>query len=99
MWKSVGGFLIKLEVPANAKRTASVAGRKCRASKVKTLEILNPDGVMAPKGTVAITNTYNGAEYKKGRITKPDSYDDNPLVECTHGIHFFLTKEEALEWL
>lgn len=27
-----------------------------------------------------------------------EKYNDNPLVECTNGIHFFATREEAEEW-
>ncbi len=97
--KAASGFILKLEVPAKAKRTGSVAGRKCRASYVKTIEIQEAHGTQALKGTVAQSIHGVGAKYRKGRITKPDSYNDDPLVECTHGIHFFLTREEAMEWL
>jgi hypothetical protein len=38
---------------------------------------------------------YDGTPYQLGFI-KPDSYDPDPRVECSHGIHFFITKEEAL---
>ena len=37
-------------------------------------------------------------DYIPGQITKPDSYDDDPRIECSHGIHFFLTRKEAEEW-
>ena len=30
--------------------------------------------------------------YRVGETVRPDSYDDNPLVECTHGIHWFATR-------
>ena len=33
--------------------------------------------------------------YRVGETVRPDSYDDNPLVECTHGIHWFATRAEA----
>lgn len=36
--------------------------------------------------------------YRIGEIVKPDSYDPNPLEECSHGIHFFITKQEAKDW-
>jgi uncharacterized protein YjbI with pentapeptide repeats len=29
---------------------------------------------------------------------KPDSYDPNPLLECSSGIHFFITKQEAEDY-
>lgn len=27
---------------------------------------------------------------------RPDAWDPNPLIECTHGIHAFVTREEAV---
>lgn len=37
----------------------------------------------------------NRINYAKGKKMKPDSFDPNPLKECSHGIHFFITKAEA----
>jgi len=28
-------------------------------------------------------------------LVKPDSFDPDPRVECSHGIHFFMTRKEA----
>ncbi len=36
--------------------------------------------------------------YYKGAIVEADSFDDDIRLECTNGIHFFMTKEEAEEW-
>ena len=36
--------------------------------------------------------------YRAGKIVKPDSYDASPTVECSNGIHFFVTYQEALDW-
>ena len=33
-----------------------------------------------------------------GQPTYPDSYDDDERVECSHGIHVFMTRQEAEEW-
>lgn len=38
---------------------------------------------------------YGDYVYTVGTIAKPDSYDDNPMIECTNGIHCFLTRKEA----
>jgi hypothetical protein len=62
-------------------------GRKCRAEFV---EVLEGEGVDQHSGTIF---------YKKGQIVHPDAYDDDVRIECTKGIHFFLTKEEAEEWV
>jgi hypothetical protein len=83
--KVSSGKLCKLLIPAHAKRTASVVGRKCRAEFAFVLE--------APENSVS---TYDHkTQYISGKYVYPDKYDPNPLVECSSGIHFFLTREEA----
>ena len=29
---------------------------------------------------------------------KPDKFDPNPMEECSGGIHFFITKQEAIAY-
>ena len=89
VWKKVGGKLIKLIIPAKAKRTASLIGRQCRAEYVKVLWIEGGEPVRS--------NHDSNIVYKVGEIVKPDSYCDDIRVECTNGIHFWQTKEEAIE--
>ena len=36
--------------------------------------------------------------YVKGKMVVADSLDDNELAECSHGIHFFLTEIEAVNY-
>ena len=91
-WKTAGGAILKLEIPKRAKRTSSLIGRKCRASMVKVLE------VYASEKKVLLGNHDGRTPYQKGRLTKADSFDSDIRVECTHGIHFFLTREEAEAW-
>jgi len=86
--------LIKLEIPADAKRHNHLGGRKCRAEFAKVLEIRQ--GRKRPKTCKGqCTSSF---VYKVGEIVNPDSYNPNPLVECSNGIHFFLTKQEAKDW-
>jgi hypothetical protein len=66
-----------------------LVGRKCRASKVKVLSIDGGDG--SPN----VDKHSSTIEYKVGAWVYPDKYDDNPLNECSHGIHFFITRKEA----
>ena len=85
VWKAVAGGVCKLRVPPEAKRTATPIGRKCRAEWVEVLE--------APTNGAGLHD--RNVIYRAGEIVRPDKYDPDPRVECTHGIHFFLTKEEA----
>ena len=89
-WKKCGPHIVKLLIPADAKRTASLVGRKCRAEFAKVLEI---DGAEE-----AVSGHDCATVYRVGETVRPDSYDDNPLVECTHGIHWFATRAEAEEY-
>ena len=94
-WKALSNGIAKLEIPARARRHNSLGSRKCRASYVKTLEIWDCEGNPIKEG---VGRHDNKTVYKVGRLTKPEKYDPNPLVECSGGIHFFVTKQEALDW-
>lgn len=37
--------------------------------------------------------------YELGKTVKPDSFDPNRFNECSHGIHFFMTEQEALDYV
>jgi len=85
-WKKVKGGVVKLLVPAEAKRTSSLVGRKCRAEFAVVIE---GSGI----------STHDGkTEYKPGVTVYPDKFDDDIRVECTSGIHFFITRKEAEEY-
>jgi hypothetical protein len=92
-WKKLkGGIIAELEIPAKAKRVCTPIGRKCRAEFVKVIAV---HGTMEAEGV----DTHAGkTKYIVGKITHPDSFDDNFLVECTHGIHFLMTRKEAEEY-
>jgi hypothetical protein len=90
-WKAVltadgGKAVIRVRIPKDAKRTSTLVGRKCRASHVK---VLSGHGFSPTSGHL---------EYRKGHIVHADKFDDDIRVECTHGIHFFLTRKEAEEY-
>ncbi len=93
VYKKVAGKIVTLAIPKDAKRTACIVGRKCRAEYAVVLEIEGH----AP---VKSNGCGNGIEtvYEEGREVRPDSYDDDIRVECSHGIHFFLTREEAQDF-
>jgi len=86
-WKKLkGGAIAKLKIPAKAKRVGGLFGRKCRAEFVV---------VMSGKGI----STHDAKTiYTPGKKVVPDKYDPDPLVECSSGIHFFITEQEARDY-
>lgn len=96
-WKIVERiYLVKLRVPADAKRS-SAATIKCRCSKAKVLDILNTETRHHVKSVENHTQGFT-CKYEVGKIVKPDSFDPRWWNECSHGIHFFLRKEQALNY-
>ena len=87
-WKSCrGGVLVRLHIPAEAKRS-SATGRKCRASEALVLEVIGAE--------VGLSQFLATFEYRKGQVVKPLSpFDENRWNEGGSGIHFFLTRIEA----
>jgi hypothetical protein len=86
-WKKTTSGIIRVKIPSEAKRTSSLVGRKCRAEFVVVLDA----GGKSP--------THGYLDYSEvGAIVRADKYDDDIRVECTHGIHFFLTEREASEY-
>ena len=95
-FKKVYNHLIKLEIPAEAKR-CSATSRKCRCEFAKVLSITDlNDGDETIK---MVTNiNYETCIYKVGEIVYPDSFDEDRWNECSHGIHFFITRDEAVNY-
>lgn len=93
-WKKAGGFIIKLEIPKDALRSSATTN-KCRASMARVLEIQRRNGIKAD--VTEATSSWRGI-YKIGEIVYPDDWDYNRWNECSHGIHFFMTREEAVAW-
>ena len=95
-WKKCADqHLVKIEIPAEAKRHNALGGRKCRAEFIKVLDIRNDKG---HKAKSCHGQHDRKTVYEIGQIVKPDSYDPDPTRECSNGIHFFLTKQEAKDW-
>jgi hypothetical protein len=93
-WKKLrGGVIAKLVIPHDAGRVNAVGSRKCRASKVHVHEMYNQDGSIFDG--VGIGSHDGKTKYETGKETLPDSFNDSITEECTNGIHFFITKEEA----
>lgn len=98
-WKKASGFILKLEIHRSAKRTSNLVSRKCRGSKVKTLEIQNLDGTKAKLVEYVLSNYNPKVKYKTGKVTRPlNGYNDDVRIDCVPGIHFFITRQEAVNY-
>jgi len=93
--KVAGGVILELLIPRSAQRTSNLIGRKCRANKALVV------GVAV--GNANNTGVYKSLHdwdftYEVGKMAWEPSFDPDIRVECTTGIHFFMTKEEAIDY-
>ena len=86
-------LIVELEIPEDALRSSATT-RKCRCSKAKVLSITNLDGSKS-KCTEATSKRDSSFVYKVGEIVEVPDFDTNRFNECSTGIHFFVTREEA----
>lgn len=94
--KKASGKIVKLQIPEDAKR-GSAFGRKCRASKAVCLEIQNIDGTNS--GMAEIASNYDcNFMYRVGETVEVADFDDDRTHECAPGIHFFITRQEAVDY-
>ena len=89
--------IVILEVLADAKRS-SAATRKCRCSKAKVLGFETLSGEEIKEDIFVRSNYDETFLYKKGEIVEVEEFDDNRWEECAAGIHFFITKQEAIDY-
>ena len=92
--KSNENYIIKLEITKDAKRSSATT-RKCRCSKAKVLEILTLSGESKSE---AISRHDKDFVYRVGEIVEVKDFDENRWNECSTGIHFFITRQEAVDY-
>lgn len=89
--------IVKLLIPADAQRS-NATGRKCRASKARVLDLQDKQGNSLPPDTTAYSGYDADFTYKKGETVHVEDFDTNRWKECAPGIHFFITRIEAVEY-
>lgn len=95
-WKKANGHIVKLEIPADARRS-SATGRKCRCDKAKVIEIQELDG--SPSELTEVASGYDrDFVYRVGEIAEEPKYDEDRWKECAPGIHFFINRQEAVDY-
>lgn len=94
-YKKAKNCLIKLLILEDSKRS-SATSIKCRCDKAKVLDIIN---LKTDEKIDRIESDYDSNfVYKVGEIVQVDDFDENRWNECTTGIHFFMNKENAIEY-
>ena len=97
-WKKVRGDIV-LKLLITGKRTSSLVGRKCRCSECKVLCAYDMDGnEIFDKTRLFFSSHDHDFTYQVGEFIIPDRYDGDIRVECSTGIHFFITRKEAEEY-
>ena len=88
--KASGGKIITLEIPVEAK-VFSINNSKRRTNKVKVIDM---------QGETELSSIHdNDFKYHVGDEIEITNFDERYNVECSTGIHFFLTREEAEEFI
>ena len=95
-WKKAGNKIVKLRIPEDALRSSATT-RKCRCNKAEVIEIYNIDGTIADERTVNSSYDSNFT-YEVGKTVEVQDFDTNRWNECTRGIHFFINRQEAINY-
>ena len=95
-WKKARGYIIKLLVPDDARRS-SATSRKCRCSSAQVLRIETIDGQWAEINEIASDFDCNFV-YRVGETVSVPNFCEDRFSECAPGIHFFIDRQEAVEY-
>lgn len=97
-----GGYcIVTLRIPSDARRTGCYYEKKCRAEFAEVLKIekICEGGVLEEvTDGYAESMYFTKIQYRVGETVYADSFDDNKAEACSHGVHFFLEKEDAIAY-
>lgn len=84
--------IVKLLIPKDAKRCSSTSNA-CRCDKARVVSITDFDG----NGfyTEAMSYVDQNFIYKLGEMVYADYYNENRWLDSSHGIHFWMSLDEA----
>lgn len=95
-WKNARGYIVKLLIPKDARRSSATTP-KCRADKAKVLAIETEEG--RPSGLECVSSNYDiDFLYKIGETVEEPNFCENRFIECAPGIHFFVNRQEAVNY-
>ena len=88
--------IVKLLITEDAKRSSATT-RKCRCDKAKVISITSLDG--KENFTTAYSYYDRFFQYTVGQTVIIDDFDEERWNECSTGVHFFITREEAVDYV
>ena len=95
-WKKAHGHIVKLLIPEDARRS-SATGRKCRCDKAIVVAIETVSGESAELDEIA--SDHDGTFiYKVGETVTEPNFCEDRFNECAEGIHFFINRQEAVDY-
>ena len=95
-WKKAHGHIVKLLIPKDARRS-SATGSKCRCDKAFVAAIETVSGESA--GLDEIASDHDGTFiYKVGKTVAEPNFCEDRFKECAEGIHFFINRQEAVDY-
>ncbi len=95
-YKKAGNYIVELKILSDARR-CSATGRKCRCDRAEVLSIQYID--KTPCDDMKVASDYNkNFIYRVGEIVEEPNFDENRWKECAKGIHFFINRQEAVEF-
>ena len=94
-YKKANGCLIKLLILEDSKRSSATT-IKCRCDKAKVLDIIN---IKTGEKINSVASGYDeDFIYTVGEIVRVNNFDNDRWNEYTTGIHFFMNKENAINF-
>nr|DAZ67080.1 MAG TPA: pentapeptide repeat protein [Caudoviricetes sp.] len=89
--------IVKLLIPSDAQRSNTM-WRKCRANKARVLDLQDPDGNSLKPDIVAYSVHDPEFTYRLGDTVEANGFDPDRWTACASGIHFFITRAEAVAY-
>ena len=95
-YKKAKNKIVELLIMEDSERSSATT-RKCRCSKAKVLSITDLENT---KEFNEVASDYDKSFiYKVGEIVEVKDFNNDRWDECSTGIHFFITRDEAVTYL
>lgn len=101
--------LVQLRIPEDSPRLRAYDSKKCRCKYAEVVDIQLFDGSSLPDDAVAYSmfemNAFanpslrHRTKYNKGAMVFADGWDGDRTIECGHGIHFFMNRDDAISYV